>query len=49
MRVTQRDLPPFRSITLTQISLSSGQASPQYPIPRQWKSSAHPGVADVQR
>lgn len=36
-------------MTLTQMSLSSGHGSPQNPIPRQWKFSAQPGVADVQR
>ncbi len=44
-----KQLPPFLSTTLTQISLSSGQGSPKNPIPRQLKSSPQPGVAELQR
>lgn len=40
-------VPPLRSVILTQMSSGSGQCSPQKPMPRQWKLSAHPGVADV--
>lgn len=41
------NIPPLRSVILTQISSGSGQCSPQNPMPRQLKLSAHPGVADV--